>query len=239
MENTNATEKKAAELTLEQKNANARKEALQAAKNAVLSLYKTDRIAFLHACLFDKNDRAYTETVEYTAHKYDESKAGIVPYTATANLRVTLFDFITEKEDRATVKDRVEKIAILASDSAKESRAAAVPFIKNICTLVGLHACGESVNERDAKRILRAAYTVTDKNDDTAKEREVRRAICAMLWAMTEKHESMNAYKAAKEAIEKERAEKEREKEAAKAEREKAKAAAKEAAANIAKANSK
>lgn len=233
---TNTNEKTAAELTLGQKNANARKEATQAAKNAVLSLYKQDRIAFLHDCLFDKNDRAYTQTVEYTAYKYDESKNAVVPYTATATLRVTLFDFVTEKDSRATVKDRVEKIALLASDSTKESRAAAIPYIRNVCTLLGLHACGESVNERDAKRIMKAAYTVTDKNDDTAKEREVRRAICAMLWAMTEKHESTNAYKAAKEAAAKERAAKEREKEAAKAEREKAKAAAKEAAANIAKA---
>lgn len=195
---TNATTNAAA-LTLEQRNANARKTAMQAAKTAVLELYAKDRIAFLHAVKFDAHDKAYTEKVEYTAERYN-TDGKLEKFTAAAVLRVSLFDFVQDKDSRATVKDRTERLADMASDSAKESRAAAVPLIANLCTLVGMHECAEKVNERDAKRILRAAYTVSDKNDDTAREREIKRAVCAMLWAMTEKHETANAYRAAKAA---------------------------------------
>lgn len=189
----------AAALTLEQRNANARKTAMQAAKAAILELYAKDRIAFLHSVKFDAHDKAFSEKVEYTAERYDAS-GKIEKFTAAAVLRVSLFDFVQDKDSRATVKDRTERLADMASDSAKESRAAAVVLIANLCTLVGMHDCADKVNERDAKRILRAAYTVSDKNDDTAKEREIKRAVCAMLWAMTEKHETANVYRAAKAA---------------------------------------
>ena len=120
----------ATELTIEQFNANERKLALQAAKNAVLALYKSDRAAFLHNLQFDKSDRAFVQEVEYTAKKATEK--GIVTYTAKAALRMTLFDFVLDKSDRATLKDRLSRIAEYASDMTSESRAAALPLIANI-----------------------------------------------------------------------------------------------------------
>mgnify|MGYP007022376948 CR=1 FL=1 len=194
----NDTTTTAAKLTLEQKNANARRDAMTAAKNAVIALYANDRIAFLHACLFDKNDRAYTQIVEYTAEKNDGGT--LVPFTASARLHVTLFDFVTKKNDRAALNDRIEMITEKASECGKAAYSAAVPLVQTACTHLGLHACGTQVNERDVKRILRAAYSVTDKNDDTARKNECKRAILAMLWSMTENHESINVYRAERAA---------------------------------------
>ena len=219
----------AAALTIEQKNANARRDALTAAKNAVLALYANDRIAFLHACLFDKNDRAYTQIVEYTEEKNDGGT--LVPVTASARMRVTLFDFVTEKNDRAALNDRIELLAEKASECGKAAYAAAVPLVQNVCTLLGLHACGAQVNERDTKRILRAAYSVTDKNDDTARKNECKRAILAMLWSMTENHDSINVYRAERAAKAAAAAEKAAKAAAEKAERAERTAAAERAAA--------
>lgn len=188
----------AAALTIEQYNASEKKNALQAAKNAVLSHFDERRLDFLASMLFDERERAYISRVEYTAKKKTEN--GIETYTANAALRVSIFDFVTDKEEKKTLRERVEKLAELASVCSKENVNAAVPYIKNVCTLCGLHSLSEKVNERDAKRILRAAYTVTDRNDDTAKEREIKRAIAAMLCSMASGHESTNVYRAEKAA---------------------------------------
>ena len=182
-----------AAITLEQKNADAKRFAMDAARDAVKAAYKNNAQGFLKALYFDKNEKPYSALVRYPVFTLDGYT--LIENDAYAVLRLSLYDFIESKESKACLRDRLDRLAALASENTSESRAAAMPLIANICTICGLHEYGAKVNERDAKRILRAAYTVTGMNNDDAKTRAVRDAVHAMLYSMVCGKDIRNAYK--------------------------------------------
>ena len=192
-------------LTIDQRNANAARDARNVARNGIIKRYRMDKIAFLHDMQFTENgDRAYIVEYTYTAEKpTDDGKTENVELTR--RLSMTVFDFQQDKDCKKQLAEYFSKIAELASDSANvEKVAECVKYIRNACALVGMYevitAQAEKDEKRNAKRVLRNAYRVTDKNDDDAKTSEVKRGIQAILCALVKNHETVNAWRAAKAA---------------------------------------
>ena len=192
-------------LTIEQRNANAARDARNTVRNGIIEKYRGDKIAFFHDMQFTENgDRAYIVEYTYTAEKpTDSGKTENVELTR--RLSMTVFDFQQDKDCKKQLAEYFSKIAELASDSANvEKVAECVKYIRNACALVGMYevitAQAEKDERRNAKRVLKNAYRVTDKNDDDAKTSEVKRGIQAVLWALVKNHATVNAWRAAKAA---------------------------------------
>lgn len=193
--NTNSTNNAAA--TIEEQNAEARKNALKAAKTATINLYMHDRKGFLKNTLFDDHERAYMQIVTYRVKAIDEN-GNIAETDAFTPLRVRLYDFIEDKSSRDSLADRKRKIALLASESYRspENIAAAVPMIANIFTLCGLNEYGAKIGTDDAQDVLAHVRKCTDAGNATAVENAVLSEVHALLLRMVCGRKQINAYKA-------------------------------------------
>ena len=156
-------------LTLEQRNATARKDAKKATTDALLKLYHDDHLRAISECSFKANrdETARLATFDYIAEIVN-SDDSVTTETKTGEITFDFF-FFAPKGNRTTARATVEKVGRTATATADDpTRADGEKHLsdtREIIRLAGFGNIADSVNPDTVSRAMRdARYTTARGN---------------------------------------------------------------------------
>lgn len=174
------------ENTLAEKNERAEKEAQKRLKVALFKMFYENKTQFLRHLSFDKKEKVEAFETSYVHENSDGTTTEI-----KTSIKFTVFNLWTDENDpkklqRKAINEQVKALADMASETPdKGARQNALNSLKEVCRLLGFCEIAESFNATDAKKILVDAYRMTDKGSDGSRVSEVKRAIQATLYRVS------------------------------------------------------